>query len=33
MSETFPAIGHRYLVDFQKFRVELYFKSETLLAV
>ena len=29
MSETFPAIGHRYLVDFQKFRVELYFESET----
>lgn len=29
MSETFPAIGHRYLVDFQKFRVELDFKSET----
>jgi hypothetical protein len=29
MSETFPAIGHRYLVDFQAFRVELYFESDT----
>jgi hypothetical protein len=29
MSEIFPAIGHRYLVDFQAFRVELYFESDT----
>jgi hypothetical protein len=29
MRETFPAIGHRYLVDFGAFRVELYFASET----
>ena len=29
MPETFPAIGHRYLVDFVAFRVELYFQSET----
>jgi hypothetical protein len=29
MSEPFPAVGHRYLVDFQAFRVELYFASET----
>jgi hypothetical protein len=29
MSEIFPAIGHRYLVDFEAFRVELYFESET----
>lgn len=28
MPETFPGIGHRYLVDFQQFRVELYFESE-----
>lgn len=27
MSQAFPAIGHRYLVDFQAFRVELYFPS------
>jgi len=27
MSQTFPAIGHRYLVDFKAFRVELYFQS------
>jgi hypothetical protein len=27
--ETFPAIGHRYLVDFKAFRVELDFESET----
>ncbi|WP_372342791.1 MoaF-related domain-containing protein [Paraburkholderia madseniana] len=25
----FPAVGHRYLVDFVKFRVELYFTSLT----
>jgi hypothetical protein len=29
VSERFPAIGHRYLGDFQEFGVELYFKSET----
>jgi MoaF-like len=29
MPETFPAVGHRYLVDFQAFRVELYFESIT----
>lgn len=29
MSEKFPAVGHRYLVDFKAFRVELDFKSET----
>lgn len=29
MSEKFPAVGHRYLVDFQAFRVELYFASQT----
>ena len=29
MPETFPAVGHRYLVDFQAFRVELCFASET----
>ena len=29
MPETFPAVGHRYLVDFHAFRVELYFASET----
>jgi hypothetical protein len=29
MSEAFPATGHRYLVDFQAFRVELYFRSES----
>jgi len=29
MSETFPATGHRYLVDFEAFRVELYFEAET----
>jgi hypothetical protein len=27
MAEPFPAIGHRYLVDFKAFRVELYFPS------
>src|SRR4051812_18986576 len=25
MPEEFPAVGHRYLVDFSAFRVELYF--------
>jgi len=29
MTDKFPAIGHRYLVDFQRFRVELHFESET----
>ena len=29
MPETFPGVGHRYLVDFVKFRVELDFTSET----
>jgi hypothetical protein len=29
MADAFPAVGHRYLVDFQAFRVELYFASET----
>ena len=29
MSESFPAVGHRYLVNFQAFRMELYFASET----
>ena len=29
MSETFPAVGHRYLVDFVQFRVQLDFTSET----
>ena len=28
-SEKFPAVGHRYLVDFKAFRVELDFASET----
>src|SRR5262245_58220303 len=27
MPESFPAVGHRYLVDFKAFRVELYFAS------
>ena len=27
--DPFPAIGHRYLVDFQAFRVELFFESIT----
>ena len=31
MPETFPGIGHRYLVDFQQFRVELFFQSATTL--
>jgi hypothetical protein len=29
MSDAFPAVGHRYLVDFRAFRVELRFDSET----
>lgn len=29
MSDAFPAVGHRYLVDFGAFRVELHFESET----
>jgi hypothetical protein len=29
MPETFPGVGHRYLVDFKAFRVELDFASET----
>jgi hypothetical protein len=29
MGCSFPGVGHRYLVDFQAFRVELYFASET----
>lgn len=29
MSHKFPAVGHRYLVDFVAFRVELDFTSET----
>jgi hypothetical protein len=29
MSQSFPAVGHRYLVDFTAFRVELSFASET----
>ena len=29
MAEKFPAVGHRYRVDFQAFRVELFFESET----
>jgi hypothetical protein len=29
MADAFPGTGHRYLVDFQEFRVELYFESET----
>ena len=29
MPETFPAVGHRYLVDFKEFRVELHFASIT----
>ena len=31
MAEKFPAVSHRYLVNFQAFRVELYFQSETML--
>lgn len=29
MPELFPAIGHRFCVDFKAFRVELYFPSDT----
>jgi hypothetical protein len=29
ISQKFPATGHRYLVDFQAFLVELFFESET----
>ena len=29
MSDRFPGLGNRYLVDFQRFRVELFFPSET----
>src|SRR6266478_5474082 len=29
MAETFPATGHRFLADFEAFRVELYFESES----
>ena len=29
MSDSFPAVGHRYLVDFEEFRVELNFSSMT----
>ena len=29
MTEKFPGVGHRYLVDFVKFRVELDFASDT----
>lgn len=29
MADTFPGVGHRYLVDFVDFRVELFFGSET----
>jgi MoaF-like len=29
MYDKFPAVGHRYLVDFKQFRVELDFTSET----
>jgi hypothetical protein len=29
MSQKFPAVGHRYLVNFKAFRVQLYFQSET----
>jgi hypothetical protein len=29
MIAAFPAVGHRYFVDFQVFRVELEFHSET----
>lgn len=29
MLEAFPAVGHRYLMDFKAFRVELDFASET----
>jgi hypothetical protein len=29
MANPFPAVGHRYFVDFKEFRVQLYFTSET----
>ncbi len=29
MDSKFPAVGHKYLVDFVAFRVQLYFSSET----
>jgi hypothetical protein len=29
VSEPFPGVGHRYLVDFGAFRVQLSFESET----
>lgn len=29
MPHHFPAVGHRYRVDFQAFRVDLFFSSET----
>ena len=29
MGCEFPAVGHRYLVDFRAFRVELFFQSES----
>jgi hypothetical protein len=29
MSNQFPAVGHRYFVDFKAFRVQLYFNSLT----
>jgi len=29
MANPFPGIGHRYLVDFKAFRVQLYFASDT----
>ena len=29
MPDPFPAVGHRYLVDFKAFRVELFFASIT----
>jgi hypothetical protein len=29
MECAFPAVGHRYLVDFHAFRVELFFASES----
>jgi hypothetical protein len=31
MYSKFPAVGHRYFVDFQAFQVELDFTSETVL--
>lgn len=29
MVKAFPGAGHRYLVDFKAFRVQLYFESDT----